>query len=140
MLFASQAILDAVQVEPGLGDAVAVTADDGAEIRVRAEIAREAVEAEVDVGQDAVPVRHLQRHQDGAVGHDPGLEPGRVGQSEELDGRAVGEPPEVLSLGFHRRISLFSGIRSRGDRLLLAGRVAASQGEDEGREKRRSRR
>ncbi len=104
-----QLVFDPVQRESRLADAVPVAADDGPEIGVRAEIALEIVEPQIDVGQGAVPVGDLERNEDGPVGHDPGLEPVGVGQGEDLDGRAVGQPPEMLPFGFHRRRSFAGG-------------------------------
>src|SRR4029079_19033753 len=53
--------------ERALGDAVAVTADDGAEIRGRLQIAVEAVVAEDHVAQLARAVRHPQGDDDATV-------------------------------------------------------------------------
>jgi len=70
-----QRVGPAVQREPAPGDPVAVTTDDGAEVRRPPLVVRQGVESEDDVVESPVPVRHLERHDDAAVREDARLHP-----------------------------------------------------------------
>nr|GEU28271.1 hypothetical protein [Tanacetum cinerariifolium] len=72
-----QVVLLAVQRKAGIGDAVAVAADQGAEIVRFAQVGRHVVEAAHHVGQLAVAVRHVDFGDDAA-------------EVEDLDDHAVG--------------------------------------------------
>ena len=85
---ASQGVGPACQRELRAADAVAVATDERAEIRTAFHIGRvhvtiQRVEAEHDVGEFAVFVRHAQRLDDAAVGHDARL--GALGVAQRVD-------------------------------------------------------
>jgi len=79
----------AVEFEGALGQAIAEAADGRAEVRGAFLVTLHIVEAEDDVVEFAVFVRHLQRLQGRAVGDDRGLHAVAVAQDVLLDGRAV---------------------------------------------------
>ena len=109
----------AVERERRAADAIAVAADDGAEVRRVLHVVLDAVVAEDDVAERAGLVRHLQRHDDGAVVGDPHLDAVRVGQRVEIDGGAVGEGAEA-ALGHGR-------LRQRPARPAARARPAVSR-------------
>ncbi len=62
----------AVELEAATGDAIAVAADDGAEVRVLCEVALDVAEAEDDVGGGAVAAGDMELLDDRAPGEDGG--------------------------------------------------------------------
>ena len=78
-----------VQCELACANAVAVTTDQRAKIWAVRHIAVERVVAEHDIYQLAVLVRHLERRDDAAVGHDLGNGTVFVAQRVEIHGRSV---------------------------------------------------
>ena len=86
-----------VEGEARLADAVAVAADDGAEVRVFLEIAVEGVEAQGHVGHGAGAIGHANRGDDRAIADRLDLDARLVREGEGLDRRAVARLAERLS-------------------------------------------
>ena len=89
-------VLLAVQGEGGVGDPVAVAADDGPEVRVRLQVAVDRVEAEGHVGGAARAVGHDDPLHDGAPRDDVHLHAVRVLERVALDRGAVERLAERL--------------------------------------------
>ena len=79
----------AVDREAPFRDAVAVAADDGAEVARPCEVALEVVESQRDVAEAARAIARADRHQDRAVRDRAHLRAVHVRQREDLDGGAV---------------------------------------------------
>ncbi len=79
-----------VDREAPLRDAIAVSADDRPEERMAFQVPVDRVEAEHDVADGAVSVRHLQRRDDAAIGDRRHLDAVGVLQGEGLHRLAVG--------------------------------------------------
>src|SRR5881396_1786902 len=95
----------AVESEAALGDAVAVAADDGPEVRRLREIPGERGVAEHDVVEVALAVRRMQPDDGGAVRHGADLDVVRVRQGEQLHGLAIrrGAEGRAGDAGAHQR-------------------------------------
>src|ERR1035441_6062997 len=79
----------AFEREFGAADAVAIAADERAEVRSGLEIAVQIIVAEHDVAEFAVLVRHFERLDNAAISHDARLHSLGVAQGVNLDRRAV---------------------------------------------------
>src|ERR1035441_7348844 len=79
----------AFEREFGAADAVAVAADERAEVRSGLEIAVQIIVAEHDIAEFAVFVRHFERLDDAAVGHDARFHSLAVAQGVNCHRRAV---------------------------------------------------
>ena len=85
-----------IQLELAVRDAVAETADEGAEVGVgRGDVAVERVEPEHDVVEVSVPVRTSSLDH-AAVGEDAHARTARVGEREPLDGVSGRRDTELL--------------------------------------------
>src|SRR5450830_1245508 len=89
-----QLVILAVQTETSLGDAVAVTADDGAQEGAVLQIRFEALETEHHVGKFAVAVRHVDFADDGAKVQHFHLHALAVRQGKYAHGLAIGQDAE----------------------------------------------
>ena len=106
-----QRVLLAVERELGIGDAVGVAAGDDAEIRVLAGVVVDIAEAEDDVVDLAVAVRHLDRGDDAAIVDHANRHVLGVGQCVLDDGRSVRQLAEVALFDIAR----VDGVRSHDD-------------------------
>ena len=88
-----QPVLDAVQAEPALGDAVGVAADGRAEAGMAPEVVRERLQREGDVGHPAAAVGDLDRGDRGPVGHDLHPQAAGIDQRVQIDRSTVGRSP-----------------------------------------------
>ena len=75
----------AVEREAGVGDAIAESTDDGAEVARLGEIVPDAVEPQDDIVDAAAAIRRAHRDDRRAVGHRADLDAAAVGQREGLD-------------------------------------------------------
>ena len=89
-----QSVFHAVERKFSLGDAVAVTSDQRAEIWRAFQIAFQIVVAQHHVAELAMFVRHLERRDNAAVSHDRRLHAVAVAEGVEFDRRAVRQLPE----------------------------------------------
>ena len=94
-IVSGQFVLDSVQSETPLGNAVGVASHQRAEKGVLGKIALQGVESQDDVVEIAVPVGGPEGDDDAAVGDDPDFKAGRIRQSVDSDALAVRSGPEV---------------------------------------------
>ncbi len=73
---------------------IPIAADQGAEIGMFAEIARQVVKSQHDIAQGSLAVGHLQGHHDAAVVDDAGLDARRVGEGEDMNLTPIVQVPE----------------------------------------------
>ena len=84
----------AVQREAAPADPIRVSTDDAAEEASFGEVVREAVEAEDDIVDGAVPIRRAHGDERRAVRHHADLHTVNVRQRKRVDGRAVRQVAE----------------------------------------------
>jgi hypothetical protein len=84
-----ETVFDTVQGETPARDTVGEAADGGAEVGVPSQIGLEGIEAQHDVGETTVPVRHQELRQGGAIGRHPDLHPVLIPDRVEVDRETV---------------------------------------------------
>ena len=84
-----QGILDTVQFEFPPGNAVAVSSDQGAEMRMPLEVISQRFAAEHDILEFTMPVRHLEGNDNTTVVRDPGFHSLTVLQGVKVNGGAI---------------------------------------------------
>ena len=94
-----QPVFHAVQLEPGLGDAIGVAADQRAEEGIVAQIAVEIVEPENHICHFPVPVGHENRNHPATVVRNPHFHAASVRKRVEIHGTlryfSVSAPPDA---------------------------------------------
>src|ERR1035441_8054301 len=88
----------AVECEAAFGNSVGHPPNGGAEIRMSLEVLVEIVEAQHDVAQPPLPVRHMQFGDNRAVGCDLGNEAVGIGQRVEIHRRSIRQFAERATL------------------------------------------
>ena len=85
IIVGGQFVLDLVQSESALSDAVSVATNDGTEVRRFFQIARKIIVAENDVAEVTVPVGSHDRQNDATVVKHPDFNATRVCELENVD-------------------------------------------------------
>src|SRR5690606_18391455 len=100
------------QREATAGNAIAVAANDGAEVRARRHILLEAIEPQHDVARTAGRIRRDEPRDDAPVGQDVDLDAGAVRERRQRDLAAVLEGA-IVTLGDPGRVLRRTGISRR---------------------------
>ena len=91
-----QGVLLALEGKRAALDPVAKAPDARAEIRPVGQPVRQRVKPVGEIGQHAMAVRHLHRHQDRPVLADAGAQAVLVGEGENIDFTSIGQIPEAF--------------------------------------------